>query len=46
MKITNLFRWLRRREPRRDVAAIRAKTNNARKVLADTDAMLASRERS
>ena len=47
MHITELFRRRRpsRRKARRQVAAIRAKTAAARQQVADTDAMLADRER-
>ena len=45
MKIRNPFRRHRpgHRKARREVAAIRAKTSAARRQLAETDAMLASR---
>ena len=45
MKIRNPFRWPsgHHRKARRQAAAIRAKTTAARRVLADTDAMLAGR---
>jgi hypothetical protein len=45
MKIPNPFRRRRprRQDARREVAAIRAKTDHARQLLADTDAMLAAR---
>jgi hypothetical protein len=43
MKFTNPFRRRRpaHRKARRQAAAIRAKTSNARRVLAETDASLA-----
>jgi hypothetical protein len=42
LKLTDLFRRRRpsRREVRRQVAAIRARTANARQIAADTDAKL------
>jgi hypothetical protein len=44
VKILNPFRRRpRRQDTRREVAAIRAKTSNARRQLAETDAMLADR---
>jgi hypothetical protein len=44
VKIPNPFRRRpRRQDARREVAAIRAKTSNARRQLAETDAMLADR---
>ncbi len=48
MKITKLFRRRRpsRRMAQRQATAIRAKTAAARQQVADTDAMLARRERS
>ena len=49
MRITELFRRRRpspsRRMAQRQAAAIRAKTAAARQQVADTDAMLARRER-
>jgi hypothetical protein len=46
MKITQLIgRPVRRRRARRQADAIRAKTAAARRQLADTDALLARRDR-